>query len=37
VAQGWAEGALQTAEHVLQDHLGLPRPTWLPADAWLGP
>jgi len=37
VAQGWAEGALQTAEHVLQDHLGLSRPTWLPADAWLGP
>jgi monoamine oxidase len=37
VAQGWVEGALQTAEHVLQDHLGLPRPAWLPADAWLGP
>jgi lysine 2-monooxygenase len=37
VAQGWVEGALQTTEHVLQDHLGLRRPAWLPADAWLGP
>jgi monoamine oxidase len=37
VAQGWVEGALQTTEHVLQDYLSLPRPAWLPADAWLGP
>jgi monoamine oxidase len=27
--QGWVEGALETAEDVLQDHLKLPRPAWL--------
>lgn len=27
--QTWAEGALQTAEIVLQKHFGLPQPTWL--------
>jgi Flavin containing amine oxidoreductase len=29
--QGWVEGALETAEIVLQVRLGLPAPTWLPA------
>lgn len=28
-AQGWVEGALTTAEHVLRDHLGLREPPWL--------
>jgi hypothetical protein len=27
--QGWAEGALDTAESTLEDFFGLPRPTWL--------
>lgn len=36
-AQGWVEGALRTAEHVLRDQLGLTRPSWMPADAVLGP
>ena len=27
--QGWVEGALETAEKVLQDHFDLPRPEWL--------
>lgn len=27
-AQGWVEGALQTAEDMLQRHLGLPVPAW---------
>ncbi len=27
-AQGWVEGALQTAEDMLQRHLGLPTPAW---------
>jgi len=35
--QGWVEGALQTAEHVLQDYFGLLRPCWLPSSADLGP
>jgi monoamine oxidase len=35
--QGWVEGSLQTAEHVLEDHLGLKRPSWLPPDADMGP
>jgi lysine 2-monooxygenase len=35
--QGWVEGALATAEHVLQDHFGLQRPDWLSADVELGP
>jgi monoamine oxidase len=26
--QGWVEGALETAEMVLQQHFGLPRPDW---------
>lgn len=34
-AQGWIMGSLQTAERVLQDHLGQPAPGWL-GDADLG-
>ena len=34
--QGWVEGALQTAQHVLEDHLGVPRPAWL-AGVPIGP
>jgi hypothetical protein len=26
--QGWAEGALETAETMLQQHFGLPEPPW---------
>lgn len=36
-AQGWVEGALQTAELVVEEQFGLPRPSWLPADYDLGP
>ena len=35
-AQGWILGALNTAERLLEDHFGLPRPDWLPADVYLG-
>lgn len=28
--QGWAEGALATAERLLTEHVGLARPPWLP-------
>ncbi|MEL7370537.1 MAG: NAD(P)/FAD-dependent oxidoreductase [Myxococcota bacterium] len=35
--QGWVEGAINTAERVLQDHFGLPRADWIPADYDLGP
>ncbi len=35
--QGWAEGAVQTAERMLQEHFGLPMPHWLADDADLGP
>ena len=35
--QGWVEGALTSAEHVLEDHFGLRRPSWLPADYYIGP
>ncbi len=34
--QGWVQGALATAEHVLQQELGLARPAWLPAQADIG-
>jgi lysine 2-monooxygenase len=34
--QGWVQGALATAEHVLQQELGLERPAWLPAQADIG-
>lgn len=30
--QGWAEGALDTAETLLQRHLDLPRPKWIHQD-----
>lgn len=29
MGQGWAEGALQTAEYMLQEAMGLKPPTWL--------
>ncbi|MEK7424078.1 MAG: FAD-dependent oxidoreductase [Actinomycetota bacterium] len=35
--QGWVEGALNTAEMMLHDCLGLPRATWLPDDYYIGP
>jgi monoamine oxidase len=35
--QAWIEGALISAEHVLQDYFKLSRPDWLPADYDLGP
>ncbi|HEX3733617.1 MAG TPA: FAD-dependent oxidoreductase [Solirubrobacterales bacterium] len=34
--QGWVEGALTSAELVLEEHFGLKRPAWLPADYYLG-
>lgn len=34
--QGWVEGALNTAEKMLQEHFGLEWPRWLPSDAYLG-
>lgn len=30
--QGWVEGALQTSELLLQQHLGLPAPAWISAS-----
>lgn len=30
INQGWVEGALQTAELMLEEHFGLKRPKWLP-------
>ena len=36
-AQGWIEGALQTAEHVLEQEFKLARPDWLPRAYSLGP
>jgi lysine 2-monooxygenase len=35
--QGWIEGALMSAEHVIEDYFSLPRPNWLPVDYDLGP
>jgi monoamine oxidase len=35
--QGWVEGTLKSAEHVLQEHFGLKWPKWLPAEYYLGP
>jgi len=35
--QGWVEGALTSAEHVLQDHFKLTWPAWLPKDYYIGP
>jgi len=36
INQGWVEGALQTAELMLEEHFGLRRPSWLPASYVLG-
>ena len=36
INQGWVEGALQTAELMLEEHFGLKRPSWLPKDYNLG-
>lgn len=36
INQGWVEGALQTAELMLEEHFGLARPTWLPSSYNLG-
>jgi monoamine oxidase len=36
INQGWVEGALQTAELMLEEHFGLKRPSWLPASYNLG-
>lgn len=35
--QGWIEGALNTAEKMLEDYFGLPRPSWISATYDLGP
>jgi monoamine oxidase len=36
--QGWVQGALNTSETMLQQHLGLTWPKWLQQDGtWLGP
>ncbi|MDF6043450.1 FAD-dependent oxidoreductase [Streptomyces sp. JH14] len=34
--QGWVYGALTQAELMLEEHFGLPRPTWLSPDVYLG-
>ncbi|MCW2930728.1 MAG: hypothetical protein JWM19_1690, partial [Actinomycetia bacterium] len=34
--QGWVYGALTQAELMLEEHFGLSRPKWLPADVYLG-
>lgn len=34
--QGWVEGAFCVTERMLQDHFGLTRPDWIPADYYLG-
>ncbi len=33
-AQGWVEGAFQTAEQVLHAHFELTRPDWIPKEAY---
>ena len=35
--QAWAEGAINTAEMVLETYFGLPRPTWVDAEYDFGP
>ncbi|HYO59946.1 FAD-dependent oxidoreductase, partial [Archangium sp.] len=35
--QGWVEGALWSAEHVLEDYFDLDRPSWLSKDYFIGP
>lgn len=40
IGQGWVEGALQTAELMLKEHFGLPRPDFIPQkyyDTEMGP
>ncbi|WP_204493277.1 flavin monoamine oxidase family protein [Archangium primigenium] len=34
--QGWVEGALNTAERMLEEHFGMERPKWLDPRAYLG-
>lgn len=34
--QGWVEGALQTAEVMLEEHFSLERPPWISPDYYLG-
>ncbi len=34
--QGWVEGAFCEAEKMLESYFGLTRPSWLPADYYLG-
>jgi hypothetical protein len=35
--QGWIEGAISSAEMLLEEQFHLTRPTWIPADYPLGP
>jgi lysine 2-monooxygenase len=35
--QGWVEGALNTAEMVLETRFGLPRPSWVSSSYYMGP
>jgi|LakMenE27Jul10ns_1017307.scaffolds.fasta_scaffold00135_8 hypothetical protein len=37
IGQGWVEGALTTAEQMIEKHFGLPRPEWLKTDYELMP
>jgi monoamine oxidase len=37
IGQGWVEGALDTAETMLEQYFNLPRPTWLDPDYQLMP
>jgi hypothetical protein len=34
--QGWVEGALTSAELLLEEEMGMSRPSWLPANYYLG-
>ena len=36
INQGWVEGALQTAELMLDENFGMKPPKWLPDGYWLG-
>ena len=36
-SQGWVEGAINTAERVLETQFGLRRPTWVSAGYSFGP
>ena len=35
--KGWVDGALNTAEMLLESKFGLPRPAWVSADYYMGP